>query len=142
MSERAQVLLKIREAVAESLALDDEEITLQSKLVGDLGADSLDLIDILFMLEKAFSVKLREDEFDFLARLDVSSQKAMRQGPLGADVVEQLVPWLPALKALPDPAQTTAGQLFGLITVETLCILVEHKLEAKAQGDPSLAPPQ
>jgi acyl carrier protein len=114
--------------VADSLALEPDEVQLSSLLIPDLGADSLDLIDILFTLEKAFGVKLREGELNFLSRLDVSSQESMREGPLPPEAIEQLKPWLPALDTLEPGAEVTAGKLFELISVETLCVLVERKL--------------
>ena len=127
---REQVLPVVQEVVADSLALDPEECLLDKRLIDDLGADSLDFIDMIFLLEKKFSVKIREGELDFLSRLDASSAQGMQGGPLSPEEVEQLTPWLPALKDVPDKTTVTPGQLFGLITVETLCVLVESKLTA------------
>ena len=132
MTSRDEVFAKVRAIVADSLALDGDEVELGSKLIGDLGADSLDFIDMVFELEKTFGVKLREGEFDFLARLDVSSAEALREGHLDPAQVEQLVPWLPALAEVADKAQVTPGQLFGLITCETLCVMVERKVDGAA----------
>ena len=42
----------LRKMIAESLALDEGEITLESKLIDDLGADSLDFVDLTFAIEK------------------------------------------------------------------------------------------
>jgi len=56
----------VREAVVEVLALDDDEVTPQSTLMDDLGAESIDLLDILFRIEKSIDVqiegKLHADE--------------------------------------------------------------------------------
>lgn len=118
----------VRECVALSLALEPAQIAPGSRLVADLGADSLDFLDIIFMLEKRLGVKLREDELGFLSRVDASSPRTARGGLLAADAVERLKVWVPALKDAPDPARVTAGQVFSLVTVETLCILVERKM--------------
>ena len=76
--DRETILPKIQAIVADSLALDEDEVLLESRLIPDLGADSLDFIDMIFMLEKTFSVKIREGEFNFLSRLDVSSAETLR----------------------------------------------------------------
>lgn len=118
----------IRGLVADSLAQDAADVSLDSRLVTDLGADSLDFIDLIFALEKKFNVKIRQGELDFLSRLDVSNPQTMREGFLAREAVEGLLPWLPALGRVPDLSKVTPAQLFSFITVETLCILVERKL--------------
>jgi acyl carrier protein len=120
----------IRDVVADSLAVDQDEVRLESRLVTDLGADSLDFIDLIFTLEKRFGVKIRQGELDFLSKLDVSNPKVMREGFLAPDALQGLLPWLPALRAVPDLSKVTPAQLFSFITVETLCIMVERKLAA------------
>ena len=80
----------VRDNIADSLAVAKHEITLQSRLVDDLGVDSLDLVDIVFTLERKFGINVRETEFNFLTRLDFSSPEVMRDGFLTASVVEQL----------------------------------------------------
>ena len=118
----------VRALVADSLAQDQDEVRLDSRLVTDLGADSLDFIDMIFALEKRFDVKIRQGELDFLGKLDVSNPKVMREGFLAREAVEGLMPWLPALKSVPDASKVTPAQVFSFITVETLCIMVEDKL--------------
>ena len=45
-------------ALVDALGVDEEEVTPQATLVGDLGAESIDFLDIVFKLEKAFSVEI------------------------------------------------------------------------------------
>jgi acyl carrier protein len=118
----------VRAVVADSLAVPRDQVTAESRLVDDLGADSLDFIDILFSLEKAFAIKVRESELDFLARLDFSSPEVMKDGYLTAGTVERLREWLPLLDRVPDAARVTPRELFSMITVETLAILIGRKL--------------
>jgi acyl carrier protein len=123
---------KIREAVralvADSLSLKVEEVAAESRLTDDLGADSLDFIEMIFLIEKKFGIKVREGEFNFLSRLDFSSPKVMKEGFLTPEAIEALKDRLPALNQVPDPAMVTPSKLFSLISVETLCLLVERKL--------------
>src|SRR5262245_13964790 len=88
----------VRKCIAESLAIEEEKITLQSRLIDDLGADSLDFLDMIFSLEKQFSTKLRDPKLDLLIRADFSQPQATQNGYLSADSINQLSEWLPELK--------------------------------------------
>jgi acyl carrier protein len=122
------ILAAMRDLVADRLARKPGEVTAASRLVDDLGADSLDFVDLVFAIEKRFGVKLRDDELDVLSQLDFSSPEVMRDGFLTPDVIERLLPALPALRDVPDPARVTPADVFGLITVDTLCAMVARKL--------------
>ena len=93
------------------------------------GADSLDFVDLLFLVEKEFGIKVRDSELDFLSRLDFSSPQVMKDGYLTASTLDRLKEWLPALRDRPE-ARVSPGELFSMITVATLCILIGRKLAA------------
>jgi len=131
---RGEIYKAMRSLVADSLALKEDEIQPQCRLTDDLGADSLDFIDIIFGIEKKFEVKVRDGELDFISRLDFSSPKVMRQGYLTLETIQRLTKRLPALEQVQDPAKVTPAQLFSLITIETLCIMVEEELRRRAGG--------
>jgi acyl carrier protein len=59
---RAEVFTKVKEVLVDALGVDDEEITEQATLTGDLGAESIDFLDIVFRLEKTFSIKIARGE--------------------------------------------------------------------------------
>ncbi|HXT32752.1 MAG TPA: phosphopantetheine-binding protein [Vicinamibacterales bacterium] len=122
------VFTRVRALIADSLALQESGITPQSRLIDDLGADSLDFVDLTFAIEKAFGVKLREAELNFLTRLDFSSPAVMQGGYLTRDTIASIRPLLPALDRAPDPDRVTPGELFSLLTVETLCLMVQRRL--------------
>ena len=122
----------VRDNIADSLAVAKSEISLESRLVDDLGADSLDLVDIIFTLERKFGVNVRETEFNFLTRLDFSSPEVMRDGFLSAPVVDKLADWLPQVAAAPDRGKISPRALFSMITVESICVVVERRLAVQA----------
>ena len=53
---------KVRELIADQLMIGEDEITLESEFVKDLNADSLDLVQMLIMLEKEYGVTFTDDE--------------------------------------------------------------------------------
>lgn len=124
-----QVFQTVRRVVAESLALDPEEVTLESRFIDDLGADSLDFVDVVFMLETELDVKLRETELSFLTKLDFSSPEVMREGHMTQAVVDELAGWLPALAKVEDRAKVTPQELFGCITIEAICLAASRRLD-------------
>ena len=59
---REEVVKKVQEVLVEALGVDDDEVTEQATLMGDLGAESIDFLDILFRLEKSFGIKIPREE--------------------------------------------------------------------------------
>jgi acyl carrier protein len=128
VTQTADVFAKLRALIADSLAIDESSVTLESRLIDDLGADSLDFVDLMFAIEKAFGIKLRESDMNFLTRLDFSSPAVMRDGFLTEETIRSIQPLLPALDRVADPARVTPSTLFSLLTVETLCLMVQRRL--------------
>ena len=59
MMTRSEIYEKVREILEEALGADEEDITPEATLTGDLEAESIDFLDIVFRLEKAFSTEQR-----------------------------------------------------------------------------------
>jgi acyl carrier protein len=57
-----EVFNKVKEVLTTALAVDDDEVTPEAKLSEDLGAESIDYLDITFQLEKAFGIKIPKGE--------------------------------------------------------------------------------
>src|SRR5688572_16018311 len=116
--KRDDAFPKLRAMIADSLAVDESGVTLQSRLIDDLGADSLDFVDLVFAIEREFGVKIREADLDFLGRLDFSSPTVMKDGVLTTETIDTLSPLLPALQHVADRKSITPSQLFSMLTVE------------------------
>ena len=59
---KEEVSLKVQTALVDALAVDEEEVTPEATMVGDLGAESIDFLDIVFRLEKAFEIEIPRSE--------------------------------------------------------------------------------
>ena len=57
-----EVLEKVTEVLVDALGVDDDEVSMSATLVGDLGAESIDFLDIVFRLEKTFGIKIEQSE--------------------------------------------------------------------------------
>jgi len=124
---RPEVLDAVRRTIADSLAVAPDDVKLESRLIDDLGADSLDFVDIIFQLDSELDIRVRETEFNFLTRLDFTSPEVMKDGVLTQGVVERLAEWLPAMRVVEDKAHVTPRQLFSMITVEAICLVASRR---------------
>lgn len=128
------ILATVRRCVADSLARPQADVAMESRLVDDLGADSLDFVDIVFALDRELDIRVRETEFNFLTRLDFSSPDVMKGAHLTEPVVTRLAEWLPALRNVADRTKVTPRELFSMITVESICIVCVRALEERASA--------
>ncbi|NLM34891.1 MAG: acyl carrier protein [Clostridiales bacterium] len=55
---------KVREIIADKLSLDEDEIKMESSFVDDLGADSLDLVELVMALEDEFDLEIPDEEVE------------------------------------------------------------------------------
>ena len=59
---REEIHSKVQAVLVDALGVDEEEVTPDATLRGDLGAESIDFLDIAFRLEKAFGIKIPRGE--------------------------------------------------------------------------------
>jgi acyl carrier protein len=59
---REDVFAKVKEVLVDALGVDDDEVLEEATLTSDLGAESIDFLDIVFRLEKTFSIKIPRGE--------------------------------------------------------------------------------
>ena len=60
--DRNEALSKFTDNVVEVLAVDPSKVTLEASFSDDLGADSLDLVELVMALEETFDIEVAEDE--------------------------------------------------------------------------------
>ena len=127
MPTKEEVFEKIQAALVDALGVDEEDVTPQATLVGDLGAEWIDFLDIVFRLEKAFSIKIPRGELfpeDIL-----TDAKYVQDGKVTEQGVAELRKRMPFAN-LDDFAKNPIVQDFGnLLTVADMCRFVEGKVE-------------
>lgn len=64
--EKHEILTKVKKLIAEVLNINEELITENSKIIADLGAESLDIVTLLMEFEDAFSMKIPDEDAEEL----------------------------------------------------------------------------
>ncbi|WED42604.1 acyl carrier protein [Legionella cardiaca] len=115
---------KVREIIADVLVIDEEEVSLNSRLIADLGAESIDFLDLVFQLEKEFSIKIPRGQLEKNARGDLAEDEFEKGGVLTADGMQALKNYLSEVPAEYFKANLKVNEIPTLFTVETFCKLV------------------
>jgi len=127
MPTKDEIFEKIQVALIDALGVDDDEVTAEATLVGDLGAESIDFLDIVFRLEKGFDIKIPRGEL-FPEDILTDSQY-VQEGRVTEQGVAELRKRMPFAN-LDDFAQNPVVQDFGnMLTVADMCRFVETKVE-------------
>ena len=128
MSAEASTLdieTRVRKVIAESLCVELDEVQTQSSLINDLGAESIDFLDIMFRLEKEFNVKIPQREIERQARGDMPPEDFEIEGilqPKGIARLKELIPeidqnaWRPGMALRELPAIFTVAVFSGIVT--------------------------
>ena len=56
------VFEKVKEIVVEQLGVEEDEVTMESSFIDDLGADSLDIVELIMALEEEFDIEVPDEE--------------------------------------------------------------------------------
>jgi acyl carrier protein len=131
--DEKEIYEKVKESVVEALGVDEEEVTPNAVLFDDLGAESLDLLDIVFRLEKEFGIKIPRGgiQADTLSAEgeNLKEEDLMVDGvltPLGIQKLKEAMSEV-------DPSRITEGfrtdDIPTLFTVQTFVNIVKKLLE-------------
>lgn len=120
----AVVYPKVREIVADVLVIDEEEVSLNSRLIADLGAESIDFLDLVFQLEKEFKIKIPRGQLEKNARGDLAEDEFEKGGVLTAQGLKALQTYLSEVPEDQFKANMKVNEVPMLFTVETFCKLV------------------
>ncbi len=127
MPTNDEVFEKVRSTLVDALGVDEDDVTPDATLFKDLGAESIDLLDIVFRLERNFGIKIPRGE---LFPENVSDPELAQNGkltPKGLTEMKQRMPYadLSGFEANPE-----VDELLDFYTVDMLVQYVSSKLSA------------
>lgn len=126
MANEQEIFEQVREVLVDALAVDEDEVEMDSTLVDDLGAESIDLLDIVFQLEKKFDIKIDRGELIPTEKLD--DPKYVQDGKLTADGLAMLQEALPSANLETFLQNPVIQNLAKILSVKDLVHLVKSKL--------------
>jgi acyl carrier protein len=133
---REEIYKKVQAVLVDALGVDEEEIKPESVIRDDLGAESIDFLDIMFRLEKSFNIKIPRGEM--MPENLVSDPTLVQDGkvtPKGIAMLKEKMPFSPNMAAFEaDPELEKMSKLF---TVETIVNFVEWKLANPTAAEPA-----
>ena len=126
---RDEIFTKVQEVLVDALGVDDDEVTTKATLMGDLGAESIDFLDIVFRLEKSFGIKIPREEL-FPAESLMNNSEYVHNGKLTEKGLAELRDKMPHTDLTDFEKDPDINKLGDLFTVNAIVNYVEGKLNA------------
>jgi acyl carrier protein len=128
MPTQDEIYSKVSATLVEALNVDEEDIKPTSTLQGDLGAESIDFLDIVFRLEREFGIKIPRGELfpESIFQGDPELVQDGRVTPKGLQELRAKMPFADLTKFEQDPE---VGNLSNLFTVDLIARYIQGKLE-------------
>ena len=126
---RDEIIREVQEVLVDALGVDDDEVTADATLMGDLGAESIDFLDIVFRLEKAFKIKIPREELFPLESM-MTNPEFVNNGKLTEKGLAEIRDKMPHTDLTGFENDPDINKLGGLFTVNSIVNYVGFKLDA------------
>jgi acyl carrier protein len=127
MPTQDEIFETVQETLVDALGVDDDEVTMDATLSGDLGAESIDYLDILFRLEKAFDIKIPRGEL-FPENLSAADSSFVEDGKVTEAGIAQLREKMPHADIDKFAEDPTVENIQDLFTVRMMVNFLDNKL--------------
>src|SRR4051794_35672155 len=124
---RDQLFEKVAGTLVEALNVDEDEVTPTSTLQGDLGAESIDFLDIVFRLEREFGIKIPRGEL-FPEAIFQGDPEFVANGRVTDKGLEELRTRMPFADLSDFEQNPEIHKLSDLFTVDLIARYIEGKL--------------
>lgn len=126
MPTQDEIFQKVQATLVDALGVDEEDVTHDATLQGDLGAESIDFLDIVFRLERNFAIKIPRGEL--FPENVVSDPDMIANGKLTTKGVEELKARMPFADLTEFAANPDIEKIGDLYTVDMLVHYVQSKV--------------
>lgn len=125
-----EIFQKVRTLLVDALSVDEDEVTPQSRLQGDLHAESIDFLDIVFRLEREFGFKIDRNEL-FPESVFQGDPDFVQNGKVTAKGLSELKTRMPYADISSFEADPRFDRIGDLFTVDLIDKYIKSKLDAK-----------
>jgi len=127
---RDEILRQVQEVLVDALGIDEEEAVADASLMGDLGAESIDFLDIVFRLEKVFGIKIPREELFPIENM-MTNPDFVSNGKLTAKGLAEMRIRMPHTDLASFEGDPDINKLGDLFTVNSIVNYIEGKLGKK-----------
>lgn len=129
-----EILQKTREAIAEVLGRDEDEVTPSASLMKDLNAESLDFLDLLFRLESSFGIKIPRGGIQKATQGSLTDTEFQQNGVLTEAALDRLRVLMPEVDPSNFKPGLTVRAISTLFTAESFARLVAWRIGETEAG--------
>lgn len=134
MKSATAILEQLKPLLVEVLGVRPDEIHPHSELVGDLGAESIDLLDLTFRIEEAFKVRIEANELERQAIQQMPGGVYEKDGYLTDEALAEIRRAAPELDQEKLVAGLRKADIPALLTVGFFVSLIQRKLSVSGKG--------
>jgi acyl carrier protein len=127
MPTQDEIYQKVQATLVDALGVDEEDVTSGATLQGDLGAESIDFLDIVFRLEKQFGVKIPREEL-FPESIFQGDPHFVTDGKVNAEGLKELQERMPFADLSEFAKDSRLEKMEDLFTVELIVNYLQRKL--------------
>ncbi len=125
---REDIFSQVKDVLVDALGLDDDDVREDATLMGDLGAESIDFLDIVFRLEKAFNIKVPREEL-FPAEAVMNNPEYVNGGKVTEKGLAELKAKMPHTDFSTFEKNPEVNKIADLFTVSAIVNFIEGKLK-------------
>jgi len=122
-----ETLGQVKQCLAEVLAVASGDVADDDSLINDLGADSLDLVELMFVLERKFGVRLTQEDLRLTRQLGLAEEQIHVEEIVTQLALDRLRELFPGATQLLVPG-VTRRELAVLLTVRQVAASIDDKL--------------
>jgi acyl carrier protein len=127
MPSKDEIFSKVSAVLVDALNVDDDQVTPQATLQGDLGAESIDFLDIVFRLEREFGIKIPRNEL-FPESIFQGDPDLVKDGKVTAKGIAELEEKMPFADVTKFKQNPTLDGISDLFTVDAIVNYIQRKL--------------
>jgi acyl carrier protein len=131
MPTRDEIYTKVSATLVEALNVDEDDVKPEATLQGDLGAESIDFLDIVFRLEREFGIKIPRGEL-FPESIFQGDPEFVQNGKVTDKGLAELRARMPFADLSSFEKNPEVGHISELFTVELIARYIEGKLQGSA----------
>ncbi len=131
MPTRDEIYTKVSATLVEALNVDEDDVTPEATLQGDLGAESIDFLDIVFRLEREFGIKIPRGEL-VPESIFQGDPEFVQNGKVTDKGLAELRARMPFADLSEFEKNPEVGHISDLFTVELITRYIEGKLQNSA----------